>query len=88
MSESISVDRLRCDGRGVCADLFPEMISLDDWGYPIVAPTDLPEHQLRAARLAVSRCPVMALRIARRDGEQGRATTTLTAVSQPQVTVV
>ena len=38
MSTRIAVDRIRCDGRGVCAELFPEAITLDDWGYPVVAP--------------------------------------------------
>ena len=33
----LAVDRIRCDGRGLCAELLPELIQLDDWGYPMVA---------------------------------------------------
>ena len=72
MSSRIAVDRTRCDGRGVCAELFPEVITLDDWGYPIVAGGIVPLPLLPQARLAVSSCPVLALR--------------LTAKSQPGVT--
>ena len=35
---TIGIDRIKCDGHGVCADLVPEMIELDDWGYPIIQP--------------------------------------------------
>ena len=64
MSSRIAIDRIRCDGRGVCAELLPEVIQLDDWGYPIVTPGALSESLLPLARLAVSSCPVMALRLA------------------------
>ena len=57
----LTVDRIRCDGRGLCAELVPELIRLDDWGYPIVAPGPVPEHLLPLAQRAVSRCPVLAL---------------------------
>jgi ferredoxin len=51
----------KCDGRGICAELLPERISLDDWGYPIV--DDTPVHGLvkRHARRAVAGCPELAL---------------------------
>ena len=32
----LQVDRIRCDGYGMCAELLPELIELDDWGYPIL----------------------------------------------------
>jgi ferredoxin len=59
----IAVDRIRCDGRGLCAELFPEMIQLDDWGYPIIAPGAVPSHLMSHARRAVAACPVLALRL-------------------------
>jgi ferredoxin len=80
----IAVDRIRCDGRGVCAELFPEMITLDDWGYPVVAAGSIPDHLLPMARLAVSSCPVMALRLA---ADSRPAVVALTGVSQPEVTL-
>jgi ferredoxin len=60
------VDPIACDGRGVCAELFPERIALDPWGYPIVDGTAIPR-QLRAhANRAVAACPKLALRLERR----------------------
>jgi ferredoxin len=57
----ITVDRIRCDGRGLCAELLPELIRLDDWGYPIIAQGPVPEHLQQLAQKAVSACPVLAL---------------------------
>ena len=59
------VDRIACDGFGMCAELLPELIELDDWGYPIVAAGGVPDHLLDHARRAVAVCPVLALRLAR-----------------------
>jgi ferredoxin len=61
----ISVDRIRCDGRGLCAELLPELIRLDDWGYPIVAAGSVPEHLMPLAQRAVEDCPVLALTLRR-----------------------
>jgi ferredoxin len=66
---SLSVDRIRCDGRGYCAELLPEMIRLDDWGYPIVSAERVPDHLLDHARRAVAACPLLAIRVA----EDGRS---------------
>jgi ferredoxin len=63
MTGEIAVDRIRCDGSGLCAEVFPEMIQLDDWGYPIVAPGAVPEHLAQHARRAVAVCPVLALKL-------------------------
>ena len=30
----LRVDPIACDGRGLCAETLPEMITLDDWGFP------------------------------------------------------
>jgi ferredoxin len=87
MTSRIAVDRIRCDGRGMCAELFPEGIALDDWGYAVVTAGDIPHHLLPAARLAVTSCPVMALRLARGTGATARRAPILTAVSQPQITL-
>jgi ferredoxin len=45
----------------MCAELLPEMISLDPWGYPIIAPGYVPDDLLPLARRAVSACPTLAL---------------------------
>ena len=63
MKARLVLDPIRCTGHGMCAELFPEQISLDEWGYPMIEPggvrRDLEEH----AKRAVKACPVMALRL-------------------------
>ncbi|HVQ93049.1 MAG TPA: ferredoxin [Mycobacteriales bacterium] len=61
MSERLRVNPIGCDAHGLCADLFPEMIKLDEWGYPILDGRDVPEAQLGHARRAVAACPTLAL---------------------------
>jgi ferredoxin len=60
------VDRIACDGFGMCAELLPELIDLDDWGYPIVRAGGVPGELIDHARRAVNVCPVLALRLERR----------------------
>jgi ferredoxin len=57
------VDRIRCDGYGMCAELLPELIELDDWGYPIVRSPSVPRELEALARRAVAVCPVLALKL-------------------------
>jgi len=64
MDAVLEVDRIRCDGHGICAELLPELITLDDWGYPIVKPGPVPDRLEDLARRAVDDCPVLALRLA------------------------
>ncbi len=63
---TLVVDRIACDGFGMCAELLPELIELDDWGYPILRVDGVPEDLLDHARRAVAVCPVLALRLVRR----------------------
>jgi len=65
VSEVVIVDPIACDGHGLCAELFPERIGLDDWGYPIVDPTPFGSGLDAHARRAVSQCPKLALRLQR-----------------------
>lgn len=60
---TLGIDRITCDGYGSCAELLPEMIALDDWGYPIIRPGPVPTALLGHARMAVDTCPVLALRL-------------------------
>jgi ferredoxin len=65
-------DPTACTGHGLCADLLPERIELDEWGYPVIL-GDVPAGLERHARRAVRACPVLALRL-QADGEHdGRA---------------
>lgn len=63
MSGRVRVDIIRCDGHGYCAEILPERIRLDDWGFPIVDDTPLSRDLLPLARRAVNACPLLALRI-------------------------
>jgi ferredoxin len=57
----LRVNPIRCDAYGNCAELLPELISLDEWGYPIVSQTPVPNRLGREAQRAVSLCPRLAL---------------------------
>jgi ferredoxin len=57
----LRVNPIECDAHGLCAELLPERIRLDDWGYPIVDPAPLPAELSRDARRAVAACPTLAL---------------------------
>lgn len=57
----LRLDPVACDGRGLCAELLPERIRLDDWGFPILAAGPIPRELLDHARRAVAACPVLAL---------------------------
>ena len=65
MSHRVRVNPIDCEAHGMCAELLPERITLDEWGYPLVdeAPLDgvLVEHAIRAARA----CPTLALLVER-----------------------
>jgi ferredoxin len=63
--KELHVDPIACEGHGLCAELFPERVSLDDWGYPIVDPEPIPAALAGHARHAVSACPMLALRLKR-----------------------
>jgi ferredoxin len=64
MSETLKVDMIACDGHGVCAELVPELIGLDEWGYPIVSATPVPPDARKHAKRAVALCPRLALSLA------------------------
>ena len=53
----------------MCAELLPERITLDEWGYPLLDDEPLPGPLLEHARRAAQACPTLALRLERdRDG--------------------
>jgi ferredoxin len=65
MRHSISVNPIACAAYGYCAELLPERVTLDEWGYPVVDGTALPEHLLAVARRAANACPRRALHLTR-----------------------
>jgi ferredoxin len=68
MSKSLEVDPIACRGHGLCAELVPERIRLDDWGYPIVEDEPMSSSVEAHARRAVAACPTLALRLAASSG--------------------
>jgi ferredoxin len=63
MSERLRVDPIRCDAYGFCAELLPELVELDEWGYPIVDGRPVPRELAARARRAATLCPRLALRL-------------------------
>ena len=59
----LAVDPIACTGHGLCAELFPEGISLDEWGYPLLATGELPPDLVRTAKKVAAACPTRALRL-------------------------
>jgi ferredoxin len=60
----LTIDPIACTGHGLCADLLPELIELDEWGYPIIG-ASVPPGLAAHARRAVNACPSLALRLNR-----------------------
>jgi ferredoxin len=71
VSDSLRVDPIACAGHGLCAELFPERIWLDDWGYPVIDGDELTADLLEHARRAVAACPSVALRLERDRATRG-----------------
>lgn len=57
----ISIDPVLCDAYGYCAELLPEAIVVDEWGYPIVDNRPLSQDMLAMAKRAVRDCPRRAI---------------------------
>jgi ferredoxin len=81
MSFRLVLDPIACDGHGICAELFPEGISLDDWGYPILPPGDVPPAWRAHARRAATACPKLALTVVR--SRRAPTSTTRTSLRAP-----
>jgi ferredoxin len=59
----LRLNPIACDAHGLCAELFPEWIELDDWGYPIVDGRPISPSLMEHARRAADSCPTLALRL-------------------------
>jgi len=65
MRKQLRVDPTACSGHGLCAELLPELVTLDEWGYPIIAAEPVPRGLDRHVRRAVNDCPALALKLQR-----------------------
>ncbi|HEX3589393.1 MAG TPA: ferredoxin [Pseudonocardiaceae bacterium] len=64
----LAVNPIACRAHGLCAELLPELVDLDEWGYPILRDGksgDVPEPLVAETRAAVAACPTLALRLDR-----------------------
>jgi ferredoxin len=65
VSERLRVNPIACEAHGMCAELLPERIRLDEWGYPILDERPLSPDLIEHARRAAQACPTFALLIQR-----------------------
>jgi ferredoxin len=61
MTERLRVNPILCTGHGLCAELLPERIDLDEWGYPLLSGEPVPRGLRPLVRRAVADCPALAL---------------------------
>jgi ferredoxin len=65
MTSKLVLDPIACEAHGLCAELLPERITLDEWAYPIIVDEPVGGRLLPHARLAVAMCPTLALALQR-----------------------
>jgi ferredoxin len=61
MTRRLRVNPIVCEAHGLCAEILPELIRLDDWGYPIIDASEVPPDLVGLAARAVDACPTLAL---------------------------
>jgi methionine sulfoxide reductase heme-binding subunit len=66
----LGVDPIACTAHGLCAELLPELVALDRWGYPALADQPVPANLGGRARRAVTDCPALALRLVAGDADE------------------
>lgn len=71
VSEHVRVNPIACEAHGMCAELLPERISLDEWGYPIIDERPLSAELRSHAQRAAQACPTFALLIERERTSSG-----------------
>jgi NADH:ubiquinone oxidoreductase subunit F (NADH-binding)/ferredoxin len=59
----LSVDWTRCRGHGLCAHLVPELVQMDEQGYPVFLDMAVPPWLQSQAQQAVQMCPSLALKM-------------------------
>ena len=65
MGKQLRVNPIACAGHGLCAELLPELITLDEWGYPLIDDERVPHTLVVHARRAAQACPTFALLLER-----------------------
>ena len=60
----LEVDWTRCDGHGLCSQLLPDRIGLDEWGFPLISTAPIRSGEQTRIRRAIGVCPALALCVA------------------------
>lgn len=60
----LRVDPIHCHAHGICAELLPEIVVLDEWGYPVITTRTIPTELLKNAHRAAAACPTLAVKLA------------------------
>ena len=68
MTRRLIVNPIACEAHGLCAELVPELVSLDEWGFPIIDPRPIPAELEAHVRRAVTACPTLALVVRESEG--------------------
>jgi ferredoxin len=76
MTYVLRVNPIACDGHGVCAELLPEIIDLDPWGYPVLRSATVPRGLVDHAKRAAAGCPTLALLLSRTTAGGGKQAVT------------
>ena len=66
----VRVDPVACDAFGYCAELLPERVTLDEWGYPIVDGTPVGRELVELATRAAAECPRRAFHLEQLAGDR------------------
>lgn len=68
-TRALVLNPILCDGRGSCQEAAPDLIELDEWGYPLMRGgglrIPLTSEDEAQARAAVHSCPKLALHLER-----------------------
>jgi ferredoxin len=70
VKQRLAVNPIACTGHGICAEMLPELIAVDEWGYPVIADAPVPHELLALSRRAVRLCPTLALRLEAANAER------------------
>lgn len=60
---TLDIDWTACQAHGLCAELLPDHMDLDEWGYPVFEKGPVPRAALKRAKRAAADCPVLALKL-------------------------
>ena len=67
MKVRLELNPIACEAHGLCAEILPERIRLDEWGYPMLDGEPLDGELVAHARRAAAACPTLALRVLARE---------------------